>query len=608
MTFDALVAEARRTGRDLTDAQAEELVEQTLATGRSGLNEAEFVRVREFLRADPDDGPALFASKGTAVIDDPVTAGRYADLCLNSFAGGTLVVLADGSRVPITSVSVGDRVAAFDVSLGLVVDRPVTAVLSHDDVLFDVSLSDGSMLSVTEDHSVFEVSSRSWMPISEFDADDVLLGLSGETLTVTDFDETSGANTTAWDLSVGSAHNFYVAGDHDAVPVLVHNASDFCPLPVTLAQFKTLADITDPVEAAAYADVLTSFGRIAQLNDLGAEAYEASVKALVDFAGTNRELATELVTTRPLWVKAASVNGDGPLADVLDAAVSTPALRTVAPDRMLQMVRRSDLDDVLASLPSVNRLSNPQPELVSHILGRPDAVDILQAMDETPIDGAAPVLAGRAAGETTFAGKAADLDRYLDGWMDVRSRGAAVFSPDSSSVSAFLAELPTSPTLSPVWRTRGVDRGLILEEYDMLRFGGRIPPELNTYAHRFYEAVDNFRGGVATQYKTVNFATQRQTASSINDWVRDMEIAINNLATFRREGVDAVTRGGVTVPEILQEQIGSTRFEVVITPRLSNDPVVRVLQVDALNRVAEYATTLQNGVVPVDDFVLRWAN
>ena len=36
VTFDALVREAQRTGGDLTELQAGELVEQTLASGRSG--------------------------------------------------------------------------------------------------------------------------------------------------------------------------------------------------------------------------------------------------------------------------------------------------------------------------------------------------------------------------------------------------------------------------------------------------------------------------------------------------------------------------------------------------------------------------------------------
>ena len=77
-------------------------------------------------------------------------------------------------------------------------------------------LADGSTLSMTGDHSVYDTLSGSWRPISEFESDGSLLGLSGGALTVTGFDETSGADATAWDLSVGGVHNFFVAADATA--------------------------------------------------------------------------------------------------------------------------------------------------------------------------------------------------------------------------------------------------------------------------------------------------------------------------------------------------------------------------------------------------------
>ena len=50
-------------------------------SGRGSLNEAEFRRVADYLAANPDDGPALFAAKGVDVIDNPVAARRFADVC-----------------------------------------------------------------------------------------------------------------------------------------------------------------------------------------------------------------------------------------------------------------------------------------------------------------------------------------------------------------------------------------------------------------------------------------------------------------------------------------------------------------------------------------------
>ena len=89
-------------------------------------------------------------------------------------------------------------------------------------------------------------------------------------------------SATVWDISVAGVHNFYVAADASSVPVLVHNASDFCPLPISLAQFDALASITDPVQAAAFADALDAFSRIAADNGLGAEGFEGMVRAFVE--------------------------------------------------------------------------------------------------------------------------------------------------------------------------------------------------------------------------------------------------------------------------------------------------------------------------------------
>ena len=68
-------------------------------SGRGSLNEAEFRRVADYLAANPDDGPALFAAKGVDVIDNPAAARRFADVCLNSFAGHTWFDQRIGQRV-----------------------------------------------------------------------------------------------------------------------------------------------------------------------------------------------------------------------------------------------------------------------------------------------------------------------------------------------------------------------------------------------------------------------------------------------------------------------------------------------------------------------------
>ena len=189
VTRDALVQRALLSG-DFTDRRlAEDIVEQTFRSGRGSLNEAEFRRVADYLAADPDNGPALFAAKGVDVIDNPVAARRFADVCLNSFAGHTLVVLADGTRVPIADIDVGVSVAAFDVDAGVVTSGAVTAVLSHGDELFDVGLADGSVLSVTDDHRFWDPSNTVWSPIGDLaDEGGSVFGLDGANIAVTGID------------------------------------------------------------------------------------------------------------------------------------------------------------------------------------------------------------------------------------------------------------------------------------------------------------------------------------------------------------------------------------------------------------------------------------
>ena len=178
--------------------------------------------------------------------------------------------------------------------------------------------------------------------------------MSGATLTVTDFVETSGSSGRAWDLSVAGVHNFFVAADASAEPVLVHNASNFCPLPISLSQFQTLANITDPVKAAAYADVLTTFGRLTD----DAATYEGTVRSLVDFAGSNPDDARRLVVSNPLWVRVAAIRGEGPLRGLLDVAGTTPAVLEMSADGAIAAAR------TLGDLASPPQLLNVDQQLL----------------------------------------------------------------------------------------------------------------------------------------------------------------------------------------------------------------------------------------------------
>ena len=80
----------------------------------------------------------------------------------NSFSGDTLVALADGTLLPIAEVHVGDQVLAYDFDTGETVGREVTATLPHTDWLIEAHFSDGSIMSVTEDHRFWSITDDSW--------------------------------------------------------------------------------------------------------------------------------------------------------------------------------------------------------------------------------------------------------------------------------------------------------------------------------------------------------------------------------------------------------------------------------------------------------------
>lgn len=73
--------------------------------------------------------------------------------CTYCFVGGTLVDMANGSRLSIESLKIGDFVLAFDRSTGYIQAQPVTAAGSREaDDVYEIVLEDGTVLGVTGDH------------------------------------------------------------------------------------------------------------------------------------------------------------------------------------------------------------------------------------------------------------------------------------------------------------------------------------------------------------------------------------------------------------------------------------------------------------------------
>lgn len=79
--------------------------------------------------------------------------------------------MADGARVPIADIEVGDQVLAWDPDTAAVVVETVTATLPHTDTVYTARLSDGSQMSVTEDHLFYAPGDGAWVELADFDTD-----------------------------------------------------------------------------------------------------------------------------------------------------------------------------------------------------------------------------------------------------------------------------------------------------------------------------------------------------------------------------------------------------------------------------------------------------
>ncbi|MEV6312967.1 polymorphic toxin-type HINT domain-containing protein [Streptomyces sp. NPDC051840] len=144
----------------------------------------------------------------------------------HSFLPGTPVLLADGSRVPIESVEVGDLVRATDPLSGATgAHRVSDTITTYDDKHFTrlrIREAGGgtSLITATDSHPFWVTREERWANAADITAGGTLRtdrGRDVPVLSVTHFVRTQ----TTHDLTVSGAHTYYVvAGDS---PLLVHN-------------------------------------------------------------------------------------------------------------------------------------------------------------------------------------------------------------------------------------------------------------------------------------------------------------------------------------------------------------------------------------------------
>lgn len=136
------------------------------------------------------------------------------------FTGRMLVTMADGKKMPLEQVVVGDRVLAYDETMQCLREGEVIACHKHSPAEYlKVWLMDGQLLEVTWNHHIY--ANGSWLQAGQLRAGSLvhLRGRGEEELMLATVERIESADQTAplFDITVADCHNYFVSG------VLVHN-------------------------------------------------------------------------------------------------------------------------------------------------------------------------------------------------------------------------------------------------------------------------------------------------------------------------------------------------------------------------------------------------
>ncbi|MFC4564970.1 polymorphic toxin-type HINT domain-containing protein [Nocardiopsis mangrovi] len=175
------------------------------------------------------------------------TRNRLLRACeANSFSAGTLVLMADGTRLAIEDVTEGDAVLATDPATGTTGPRAVTGLItgsgSKDLVEIRVN-ADGraaGAVTATAEHPFWEESDGTWVTAAELRTGDTLRTAEGDAVSVAST-SASTIRTSVYNLTVDDLRTYYISlpgtaasGAGAAGPaggftdVLTHNAGPGC--------------------------------------------------------------------------------------------------------------------------------------------------------------------------------------------------------------------------------------------------------------------------------------------------------------------------------------------------------------------------------------------
>ncbi|WP_213457155.1 polymorphic toxin-type HINT domain-containing protein [Rhizomonospora bruguierae] len=171
----------------------------------------------------------------TGIPERPKLPGiRTKPIPCNSFAAGTEVLLADGTRTPIKDVEVGDIILSTDPTTGETRAERVTHLhLNQDTDLTDLTVQEPTgaktVIHTTQEHPFWDETAQQWVNANQLPAGHQLHSSDGATTaTVLAVTNLTGIQT-MYNLTVTNLHTYYVMAGN--TPVLVHNCGGEVPAP-----------------------------------------------------------------------------------------------------------------------------------------------------------------------------------------------------------------------------------------------------------------------------------------------------------------------------------------------------------------------------------------
>jgi RHS repeat-associated protein len=213
--------------------------------------------------------------------------------CSHSFAGGTPVLMADGSSKPIDQVKVGDKVADAlpGVPLGTKNQvHTVTAVhvtyTDRDYTAVTVKTPHGpATITGTANHPYWDATTRRWTLANKLHIGDSLQTSDGALVTVVALRDYSTSMVT-YDLTIDTLHDYYI--EAASTPVLVHNCDTEGNTGSGLPELK----FTTSSLQHTYSNHAADFGFTGNWNKAAGDLFKKALAAHVGAPDTSRIAGT----------------------------------------------------------------------------------------------------------------------------------------------------------------------------------------------------------------------------------------------------------------------------------------------------------------------------